>query len=197
MSLNAAVLLAAFATLQPRVYAANPERVALVAVAVEQQAIQSSSKWRWGTQQLAAAIATAILKESSIWESVHSGEQRGKAGEICLMQIHPKNRVWERIGIESFESMGGVDPRSTRNCIAAGTATLVYAANRCYSKNYHRNWAPAMWTQYHYGSKCWLSPHAHGRARMMRQIATTRWVVTPEIEQQIAAARAAFSSYVD
>jgi hypothetical protein len=32
---------------------------------------------------------------------------------------------------------------------------------------------------------------------MMRQIATTHWVVTPEMEQQIAAARAAFSSYVD
>jgi len=186
---SAATILAALAILRPAQYHDNPERLALVANVVEQVAGEYAPRWRWGRPMLEAAIATAIDQESGLLETVHDGTLRGKAGEVCLMQVHPQNHTWQRLGIASFDALGGTDYQSTLNCVRTGTASLVFAAHHCYDQNYHRNWARAMWTQYHFGNRCWISPHAKKRAALMTRIASTHWAPTTEQREQLNATK--------
>jgi hypothetical protein len=115
---------------------------------------------------LRGAILTAIEHESGFMESVHSGELRGKAGEICLVQIHPTNGFWKQVATE-FDELGGLDIESTTKCLTAGVLTLRHSRGYCRARRFYKNWAPAMWTKYHYGNRCWLSPHAYKRTRRM------------------------------
>jgi hypothetical protein len=167
-----------FSEMRPSEYASDPYRIATIAVAIERAQITLAPKWGRDPRLLGAALATAVIKESGTWESVHSGEKRGGAGEICLVQIHPTNRKWVKAGAPSFESLGGVGPQSTEWCILSGAHSLVDGSRFCSKRKYRTKWALAMWTMYHYGSRCWISPGAKGRTQLMQKIATTPWKPT-------------------
>lgn len=170
--------IAIFANKAPKEYAKNPERIARVALGAEKAELKL--RLRFPQRALLGAILAATsLKESGLWESVHDGSRRGPSGEICLMQIHPVNTQW-KAWAPSFESLAGTTVAATELCFLAGGQSLTSALNRCWARKYHKNWLEAMFTSYHYSAKCWLSPHAHERARFVRGIAATKWAATDE-----------------
>ena len=126
-------------------------------------------KWPRGGTELAAAQLTIIRFESGNLLGVHDGSIRGPSGEVCLMQIHPTNGTWRKYS-DSFEALAGVDLEATTACIRTGTASLVWAANRCIGQRYRKNWAPAMMSSYHLGGQCWASPERFKRAMAMRNL---------------------------
>lgn len=179
MKLTAVAILAALAAQRPTEYRDDPQRIATIAVAIEES---SESEFIRG------ALATAAIKESGLWRSVHTGERRGRAGEICLVQIHPVNIRWKRTTAPSFEALAGTGLEATRWCFQTAAMHLAEGVRYCRKRRYIRNLVPAMWTFYHV-SKCWLSPHAFERAALQSKISSTRWVVTPEHERLVAAVR--------
>ena len=117
-----------------------------------------------------AALVVMVKKESNGDQRVHSGELRGRAGEVGLTQIHP---VAERF----VERMGYTLDGLTGHGIVETTAAMTVAARllsgyraKCWREHYRTNWAEAMFTAYHYGGRCWLSPHAKARARLLRSV---------------------------
>lgn len=187
VALAAAGFLALYAHEVPRVYAENPERVAVVAVASEQaQAVllptwpRYNKKGSVTPRSLSAAIAAVVIEESGLDVAVHGGSKRGLAGEVCLMQIHPSNPQWQRHGAPSFDALGGTDLQATTWCILAGGQSLLSSLNYCWRKRFWSNWAQAMFTSYHLGHSCWLSPGAYRRTGYMRRLAAQSWDATPE-----------------
>lgn len=117
-----------------------------------------------------AALVVLVRKESNGDPRVHSGELRGRAGEVGLPQIHP---VAERFVVRMGYTLDGL----TGHGIAETTAAMTVAARllsgyraKCWREHYRTNWAEAMFTAYHYGGRCWLSPHAKARARLLRRV---------------------------
>lgn len=186
---TAAMFLALFASERPNEFAKAPERLATAALAAEQAQAQQQGKWRHGAPQLSAAIATVVLEESGLAADVHSGAKRGKAGEVCLVQIHPKNPQWRFVGAPSFESLAGTDLQATTWCLATGVHALVFAEGYCAARRYKRNWQKAMFTLYHLGGKCWVSPVANKRTKLMNRLSATKWVPTPEQVELVQRAR--------
>ena len=178
--IEAAAILALLADRAPQQYAAEPDRFAVIAVATERAVKAALPRWHRPEKLLLAALLTAALRESGFRKDIHSGELRGKAGEICLVQIHPRNPVWRTVGAPSFDALGGVDLQSTTYCLTAGALSLARAASYCGARHYRKNWAQAMWTLYHYGSKCWLSPHAYPRTATMWRLYNCSPVPTDE-----------------
>jgi hypothetical protein len=172
----------------PGEYAKDPERFAVIAMAAKAAQDELLPSWHRDPRLLGAAIATGIRKESGGWESVHDGSLNGKAGEICLMQIHPTNTRWKHWA-PSFEALAGVDLQATTWCLLTGGKSLISAASYCMARNYRRNWAPAMWTMYHYGDRCWLSPEAKARTALMNRLAYTDWKPTDEQLEVLAWAK--------
>jgi hypothetical protein len=115
---------------------------------------------------LVGALLTAMEQEGNFQEDIQVGEVRGLAGEICLAQIHPVNGFWKGY-VASFEDLAGLDLEATSNCLRTAAKTLSFGRNHCLKKRYRKNWAQAMWTSYHWGGKCWLSPHAYKRTARM------------------------------
>lgn len=181
--------LALFAAEAPAQFKNDPQRIATIAVAAaraEKKLIGSFPH----PKMLGPALATTILSESGLKSGIHAGTVRGKAGEICLGQIHPTNKIWERWA-PSFESLGGAGIVWTEFCLLSVADTLASSLRYCAKRRYFTNWAPAMFTMYHYGGKCWLSPHGFPRARRMARIAATRWVPTLDQLQLIIGVLAA------
>lgn len=162
-----AAILAILATSAPKQFEENPERFAVIAVAAHTAVETVNPRWKRGDKLLLAAILTAAQQESGFQEEIQSGKKRGKAGEICMMQIHPSNSAWKDAGAPSFSALGGIDLKSTTYCLTAGAISLTRSANYCTARNYRKNWIPAMWTSYHYGGRCWISPHAYTRTSIM------------------------------
>jgi len=165
--ISAAAILTLLATNFPGQFAEEPRRFAVIAVAAQHAVSKVAPKWRRGEKVLLAALLTAATRESGFRQDIHSGELRGKAGEVCLVQIHPTNPAWKKVGAPTFDALGGVGLEATTYCLEAGALSLIQAANYCTARKYRRNWAQAMWTAYHYGGQCWLSPHAYGRTALM------------------------------
>lgn len=175
---SAGEYIALFATELPDVYAANPGRVARVAVGAERAEAKLRARFR-RPNMLGPTLATIAIKESRLAESVHDGSRRGRAGEICLTQIHPVNTQWKPWA-PAFESLAGTDVEATERCFLAAAQSLTFALSYCHKRRYYRNWAKAMFSAYHYGGKCWLSPHAGERTALMLRLASTKWTPTKE-----------------
>lgn len=139
----------------------TPERAETIA-----HAISAAERAFPEHPMLAAALLTAIEQESNFSEAVQLGDVRGKAGEICMTQIHPVNGFW-RGYVARFEDLAGLSIEATTACFLTAAKTLNYGRARCIRQHYRRNWAQAMWTHYHHGATCWLSPHAHKRTKRM------------------------------
>ena len=172
--------------------AADLPRLATVAIAAEDVTREVFDKKGWPSSQdeLSAAIVTGIINESWGREDIHSGALRGKAGEVCLMQIHPTNAFWAELTGGDFDALGGTDYESTRLCLTAGARTLRWGARRCLAQHYRTYWREAMWSAYHLGGACWASPHRFKRARMQSRIVSTSWQISPEVVDLISKARA-------
>jgi len=187
MNFTPAVFLAVFLAYCPQRDPEELKRVAVVSVAAyqAQQTLLKSKRWPGSEAELAGAIATGVIRESGLWHDTHDGSRIGRAGEICLMQIHPTNPAW-KLFTSSRKNLAGTDLESTRLCLLTGAESLTRSARHCLGKRYFKNWRQAMWTMYHYGSRCWLSPHAYPRTRTMARIASKRWVVTEEHERLVS-----------
>lgn len=185
--MKAELILAAFMALMKPAPAELP-RIATIAVAAEDVTAEVMAEKRWPSSEdeLSAAIAAGIIEESGLLRTVHSGTLRGKAGEICIMQLHPKNTFWKEF---EFESLGGTDYASTRRCLLSGAHTLQWGARRCLARHYKTYWRQAMWSAYHLGGACWASPHRFKRAALQVRIASTRWEVTDRHRDLISEAR--------
>lgn len=93
---------------------------------------------RWTFGGCLALLQTVEQWESGLERSVHSGEKRGPAGEICLVQLHHRVTAPEaihdpdyKVTEEEWESLGGLDIDATRRCAFAGAKILMYHASRC------------------------------------------------------------------
>lgn len=76
---------------------------------------------------LAAAVATIVLKESSLDPRVHAGEKRGDSGRsICLGQ----NKAYGMTEQQWLE-LGGTDLDATRRCIALTARRLRGSLGMC------------------------------------------------------------------
>jgi hypothetical protein len=179
--LKALIFLAVFAHYLPTQYEKHPGRVVTTAVAGERAVASVASKWHRSDTLLGAAIATAVINESGLAENIHTGDRRGGAGEICLVQIHPSNKLWRKVDAPSFEALAGAGEQATTWCLATAGVTLAFGDAYCQRRRYYTNWMQAMWTMYHFGSKCWLSPHARPRSRMMSNIASRKWEPSEEM----------------
>jgi hypothetical protein len=149
--------------------ASEHERYETTAKALAQVHAEFLPQWPDSPVTLAAAQLTIIDFESNMLRGVHDGTIRGPAGEVCLMQVHRTNGFWDRYA-GSLDELAGTDLESTIKCIRVGTATLVWAANRCLKQHYRKNFGPAMFSAYHLGGQCWASPERFKRARKMREI---------------------------
>ncbi|HEX2882235.1 MAG TPA: hypothetical protein VHO25_22095 [Polyangiaceae bacterium] len=163
-----ATILAALLALMPAPASEHP-RYQIAAEAIATVHAEFLPSWPRDSATLFAAQLTIIDFESDMQRGVHDGTIRGKAGEVCLMQAHRTNGFWARYG-SSLDELAGTDLESTLRCIRTGTATLVWAANRCLKQHYRRNLWPAMFSAYHLGGQCWASPERFKRARAMQTI---------------------------
>lgn len=82
-----------------------------------------------------ALIATTAQWESGLWVTVHSGQQLGPSGEVCLVQIHrlatqiPVPRF--KITKEEWSSLTGTDAAATLRCLRVGVRIHGYHWWRC------------------------------------------------------------------
>jgi hypothetical protein len=93
---------------------------------------------RWTFAGCLSLLMAAEQWESGLQREVHSGELRGPAGEICLVQLHRNvTRTGAirdpdyQIGEEEWESLGGLDADASYRCAFAGAKVLMYHVSRC------------------------------------------------------------------
>ncbi len=133
-------------------------------------AVEATPQWRWSKRELAASLAVIVRFESNADAWVHHGVIVGRAGEVCLTQIHPVVRPFvERLGFE-WSDLTGSDLASTTACLRVAAALLSSHRAYCESRRYFKNWDQAMFARYHRGNGCWGSPHQKKRALALRSV---------------------------
>jgi hypothetical protein len=171
--------LVALAHERPAIYRADPERVAVVAVAAERAQSALIAQWHRHPRMLGALVLEGILAESSLDVRVHSGERLGLAGEVCLMQIGVSNPLWMPYA-DSREALAGLDVESTTACILTGIETLIAADRACSTRHPRRNWLQMTWQRYRTGYSCRITETGKLRARETNRLAWTDWQPTDE-----------------
>jgi hypothetical protein len=119
----------------------KPEREARISRIAESEVyacrkVKLPGRWTFGG--CLALLQTAQRWESGLERSVHSGEKRGPAGEICLSQLHPSvyrpGAIHDpdyQITEDEWNSLAGLDVDATRRCSFAGAKVLMYQVSRC------------------------------------------------------------------
>jgi hypothetical protein len=171
---TAAAFLAALAHERPAAYRADPDRVATVAQAAECAQSALMAQWHRHPRLFGALILEGILAESSLDSRVHSGDRRGLAGEVCLMQIGVSNGYWQTWA-ESREELAGVEVEPTTRCILSGIETLLAADRYCSTRNPKRNWLQMTWQHYRTGYSCHMTKTGKDRASETNRLAWTDW----------------------
>lgn len=110
----------------------------------------------WPLVACVALNSTRDRWESGLKLAVHSGAERGKAGERCFSQVHPKavhniRNPKYAITQEEFDSLEGTDPEATYRCAAAGAKIMAYHASRCHLTFEFGGWSVArqLFAEYH------------------------------------------------
>jgi hypothetical protein len=110
----------------------------------------------WPLLGCVALNSTRDRWESGLLLEVHSGQQRGKAGERCFAQVHPKVLGHIRnpkyaITREEFDSLEGTDQEATNRCARAGAKIMAYHAARCHIRFEFGGWSTArlLFAEYH------------------------------------------------
>lgn len=175
-----AILAALLAITSPGAEApeARALRLARAAIAIEQ--VSASQPW------LAPALVATIRSESRGDLEVHAGRRVSSAGAVCLTQIHRGNRLraWE------LNELVGTDYAATLRCVHVAAVTLVVSRAHCRKQRYLKNWAPAMFSVYVTGGKCWTAKDRFARAATMYRVVGTAWATNDEMNAAITAARA-------
>ena len=114
---------------------------------------------RWTFGGCLALLQTVERWESGLERGVHSGEKRGPAGEICLVQLHHRVTAPDaihdpdyKITEEEWESLPGLDIDATRRCSFAGAKILMYHVSRCSIPFSADSWwtAARIFAEYHH-----------------------------------------------
>src|SRR6185369_9524084 len=69
---------------------AGARRFEVVAEALADAAMYAGAAWRDGPVDLARAMLAASAWSTGFREDIQTGRKRGRAGEVCLMDIQPK-----------------------------------------------------------------------------------------------------------
>jgi hypothetical protein len=156
---------------------ARMHRFARAAIAIEH--VSASQPW------LAPALVSTVRAESRGDLDVHAGRRVSSAGAVCLTQIAPGNRLraWD------LPDLVGTDYAATLRCMHVAAVTLVVSRAHCRKQRYLKHWAPAMFSVYVTGGKCWKAKDRFARAATMYRVAGTAWAETDEMRAAIAAVR--------
>jgi hypothetical protein len=147
------------------------ERYATMAQGYAIAEAELAVQWRGPRVELGAMMFTAMWFNGHGARDIHSGERLGAGGATCLTDIDPGNPLWKRF-VPRLSELAGLTLEATANCFRVGGLSLVMGLNYCLKRKFRTNWREATWTSYHYGNRCWLSPHAHARARMQATLVT-------------------------
>lgn len=91
-----------------------------------------------GLVRCVGIVATTAKWESGLLQEIHSGKQRGPAGELCLVQLHRQvvqipHPKW-RITHDEWLATPGLDYAATSRCIGLGVRVHGWHAHRCWMK---------------------------------------------------------------
>jgi hypothetical protein len=113
----------------------------------------------WPLAGCVALEATAAKWESGFRVEIHSGEEKGPAGELCLNQLHrtvsliPNAKY--RVTREEWLATPGLGLESTERCTFAGVKVLAWHVHRCKIRYEGGGWWPAVqiFSEYHHPSQ--------------------------------------------
>ncbi len=155
----------------------------------------------WPIEACLALLETAEQFESGLERKVHSGEKKGKGGELCLVQVHERatrevadyvDRFY--ISKEEWKSLPGLDEEATYRCARAGWKIMSKHITRCHVHFDGASWSMAakVFAEYHrpspYCRALWgptISDRGGNYARVYRKLVKA----TKEAEKLASAAR--------
>jgi hypothetical protein len=113
----------------------------------------------WPIAGCVALEATAAKWESGLRIEIHSGEEKGPAGELCLNQLHrtvsliPNSKY--RITRSEWLATPGLGIEATERCTFAGVKVLAWHVHRCKIRYEGGGWSAAMhvFAEYHHPSQ--------------------------------------------
>lgn len=135
-------------------------RIARIAAANVRACQDVKLPGRWTFAGCLALLTTTEEWESGLERAVHSGERRGPAGELCLVQLHHNvtrpgaiRDIDYQISEEEWASLGGLDEAATYRCAFAGAKVLMSHAARCVPFAGDSWWSAAqIFAEYHHPS---------------------------------------------
>lgn len=169
---------------------AGARRLEVVSEALADAALYAGASWREGPVDLARAMLAASGWSTGLREDIETGRKRGRAGEVCLMDILPdslrKAVPWDLAGLEKealVQKVVGVEYPELRRCFDAGAVLLVRAHH--WAENHCRKWPSdyATFSAYATGSRCetigLYGDYAELRANTYRKFKATQATVFP------------------
>lgn len=180
---------------------AGARRLEVVAKALADAALYAGAGWRDGPVDLARAMLAASGWSTGLREDIQVGRMRGRAGEVCLMDIQPavlRAAVpWDLSQLKDDEELVqkvvGLEYPELRRCFDAGAVLLLRA--RRWSQEHCKSWPEdyAFFSAYGMGPSCHtlgrLGDYARLRARTYQKFRATRMTVFPDWYQPSKRAR--------
>jgi hypothetical protein len=168
---------------------AGARRLEVVAKALADAALYAGAGWRDGPVDLARAMLAASGWSTGLREDIQVGRTRGRAGEVCLMDIQPtvlRSAVpWDLSQLEEealVQKVVGLEYPELRRCFDAGAVLLLRA--RRWSREHCESWPEDYAFFSAYGPSCHtlgrLGDYARLRARTYQKFRATRMTVFPE-----------------
>lgn len=169
---------------------AGARRLEVVSEALADAALYAGASWKGGPVDLARAMLAASGWSTGLREDIQTGRKRGRAGEVCLMDIKPdilRTAVpWDlaRLDKEALvQKVVGLEYPELRRCFDAGAVLLVRAHR--WAEEHCKQWPGdyATYSAYATGSRCdtvgLYGDYAAPRARSYRKFQATRATVFP------------------
>jgi len=170
---------------------AGARRLEVVADALADAALYAGASWREGPVDLARAMLAASGWSTGLREDIQTGRKRGRAGEVCLMDILPESLrsavPWDLAGLEKealVQKVVGLEYPELRRCFDAGAVLLVRAHR--WAEEHCKKWPVdyATYSAYATGSRCetigLYGDYAELRAHSYRKFRATHATVFPE-----------------
>ncbi len=165
-------------------------RLEVVAEALADAALYAGASWREGPAHPARAMPAASGWRTGLREDIETGRKRGRAGEVCLMDILPDSLraavPWDLARLDKealIQKVVGVEYPELRRCFDAGAVLLVRAHH--WAENHCRKWPTdyATFSAYATGTRCetigLYGDYAELRANTYRKYKATQATVFP------------------